>query len=277
MNKMAFAVLVAAVLTLVCGRGTAAHVTERCLAGTAPDVANDAAFPTFAPACSGDLDGDNKVTVDEIIAGVNNALLGCAPPAAVEGRYEGAGREILAGTCNEPTAIPRAVDSAVVDITRQDGSAFSATLSGESEGTVFSLVLRGTVDAAGTFTAGVVSGDSVTGAFGGKLLGNEVVLSYSLQNGPCAVAGSLVATRTQPPGPGSCKTDSDCKEKTSYCAKVPGNCDGSGFCWQPWPGACLQIYDPVCGCDGKTYGNACSADQQSMNVRHGGECEQPPA
>ncbi len=47
-----------------------------------------------------------------------------------------------------------------------------------------------------------------------------------------------------------------------YCAYAPeaqcGAADMSGTC-APIPDVCMQLVDPVCGCDDKTYGNACHA------------------
>lgn len=37
--------------------------------------------------------------------------------------------------------------------------------------------------------------------------------------------------------------------------------------------ACIEIYDPVCGCNNKTYSNACYAQAYGVSVSHNGECK----
>jgi hypothetical protein len=47
--------------------------------------------------------------------------------------------------------------------------------------------------------------------------------------------------------------------------------DGSGVC-QTQPTACTKEYKPVCGCDHRTYGNACEAHSKGVSVMHTGAC-----
>ncbi len=70
--------------------------------------------------------------------------------------------------------------------------------------------------------------------------------------------------------PPSCTSNAECGA-TEYCATATGACGSTGAC-QARPVSCSGLWKPVCGCNGKTYANACKAAQVGVPVKFTGTC-----
>ena len=65
----------------------------------------------------------------------------------------------------------------------------------------------------------------------------------------------------------SCASGEFCDLPTGQCAGA----DLTGEC-KTVPQACTENFDPVCGCDGITYGNDCKRQMAQVQLDHTGSC-----
>lgn len=66
-----------------------------------------------------------------------------------------------------------------------------------------------------------------------------------------------------------CEAGLTCQMAPATCKRVA---DASGTC-RKVPRVCPMIYQPVCGCDGKSYGNSCQALSRGVSVAAPGACK----
>jgi hypothetical protein len=150
-------------------------------------------------------------------------------------------------------------------------------------------VTNGAASAASTWAVGVDLADSrTTNVWDARssLQGSTLTLRPLAYNAVLAPGASTTlgfcAVKTGPNGrpsivsPGRrCGTIAGLTCDAGQLCDFPiGSCqssDAAGVC-KVIPSVCTDIEDPVCGCDGQTYGNACEAAAASVSIDHAGAC-----
>lgn len=104
-------------------------------------------------------------------------------------------------------------------------------------------------------------------------IGMHVRATGTYGENDCLQARSIVAFDPGPPVV-ECSENGEC-DRSQYCARPEGQCDERGVCTVR-PQVCPLAFIPVCGCDGRTYDNACDAAYHGVSIAHDGRCEPEP-
>mmetsp|Transcript_32697 Transcript_32697/g.68770 ORF Transcript_32697/g.68770 Transcript_32697/m.68770 type:complete len:612 (+) Transcript_32697:98-1933(+) len=73
-------------------------------------------------------------------------------------------------------------------------------------------------------------------------------------------------------------SDNDCENAGGFCQLATGICNNNsashtGVC-ATLPEMCAEMYQPVCGCDGRDYTNECKAHSKGVSVSQIGKCDE---
>ena len=103
----------------------------------------------------------------------------------------------------------------------------------------------------------------------------KIIIAFAVVFLMASMAIISAADSNRPWQINECYSDKDCLNKDSSsevfcefkgCAVETGNC-------VEVPELCADVYEPVCGCDGKTYGNYCELHKNKVSLKYEGECK----